>query len=332
MGEQQQTTDCGTALLPAPSQELSDLMKHVLVVETKGALLRKISARNTWMGYGLDGRSDSTTLPVDVLHFLLWAQQYAQQENGRHLAVIADDLATYNCNNLAEVRERGQRLKSVLEKAVTQHDLDRIDVRVWRELAEDQAYPDLRSNLSTLARTERILGDNILETVPGYDKRCARMPEEREQWMRRAAYSIEEIAMTIHLARTGFPIKLGHEKERTYDKRTIFIGDNKRLRSCLGLDNEAPRPAFVYLRGGYETDATSPDRIVPPYLLGYSSRNGRVLLSDSPDAVQAKVEQSSQTYRGWCVQLLGLLGHNGVSPDDKGEIARRLSRYALGNK
>lgn len=312
----------------------ADMLQHEIVVKhtksktrghapheertlVRGTPLQDLGARGTWMGYGLDlmyvGTRFESMLPLDTIHYLLWAQKYAEQEDATHLAIVADDIMISNGLSLQDARKLGQQLKSSLETIAMRYNLDRIDVRTWQEVASEK-YQEKLTSLKELIWMDKELLEHIVQLVPGMKEWTWKNNDEIKAIPEKANYAVEEIALTLYLADRGeYPIKIGHTRERGYDNRALEIVEGSRqAHSDPRFQHTWEKlsitrvPTTLYLYGGYSTDVVDKNAVISPYLIGRDPAK-RILCSDTQDTIREKLAKSTSLYRHWLTQALDLL-------------------------
>jgi hypothetical protein len=275
-----------------------------MLKNTKGKL--NYQTPNTWMGYGILPFEE--IMAIDVLPFMAYGELIAKKNGGEHTIIIADDLLKYNMPDMSfnEIRDLGKRKKEQLEKCKEAFKLENVVIENWRTISENDNFQDIKTALIEFYEKSEIVSKKDKKQTNYKEKVKKCLPKRiRDTYPKDTAlnkipevmYAIDEIAATIYMSEKGISIKIGHELEKSYDKRTLAQYGN-------GFEKEQNlkiTPSMIYLHGGYTTDTQDLARIMVPYITPNTAN--RIILKDSVLEVKEKLNKATQLYQNWSLAI-----------------------------
>jgi hypothetical protein len=236
----------------------------------------------SWQGIGISSDPNQHDEPLS-LHLLAYLKE-ASAFSDIHRIVIADALQVTNYTSLHNLpqdkalrvaRRKGRKKGKDIARICRAEGLSNIEIMLWEEAR--QGHEEIFEKVYSLYQAEPQVRQDILSVVP------RRLRDKAQNLDVLASYAIEEIAAIL-----SFPgIKIGHDKERGYDRIAAGIHDD------FGIGK---RPSFHYSGLGLEyVPATG--RKVEPYS-SYADPS-RILLTDSRRSFGRKLRSAREHPRSY---------------------------------
>jgi len=233
---------------PKESEESNPETETIELVEATGLAKELLESGETlkpyssWMGIGVNEKAYPDEMVKDYI-------RWASKKSEKFLLVIADDIQTYNLvpfskkgweeiRNVEDFRELADERKKRIQEWLQKEGISNVDVKRWQEIMDelgekDSFFVDYVSQLFDHVRQhDPELNEAITEIaprqIPGLFKKMIKEGKGGEDLkfgkFAVSLYGQAEVFLTWFLAvKGGYPIKIGHEGEKIYDKITSDI-------------------------------------------------------------------------------------------------------------
>lgn len=263
---------------------------------------RTLSSANCWLTHTFHPGLDNNFIPIGVLYYFFWMEQFTKQYAGSHLHLIIDEPHAHGGFSTAEISAKRTEKQGALERIVVAFNLDQAQIAGWetfKEYSED--YQRYQTALKGFFDTHEEFKTEMMKYVPCLINKKF----QNSVWVYSEGtpydyqYFVDLFAALLTMTQNGHYLRFGPLKEKSIDGFLARVVNHKDFTL-----EEMPKPGIIYLAGDYRLNAKDVNDVLPVAFEHSDKR--RIVLTDTDKDVREKLKDASDLYISWIRSILRL--------------------------